>query len=45
MDSNTNLITGVTDEELCELSDDEKIDVIATRILSKYAAAFEELAK
>ncbi len=28
-----------------ELTDDEKIDIIAKRVLSKYHAAFEELAK
>ncbi|MBR6568971.1 MAG: type II toxin-antitoxin system Phd/YefM family antitoxin [Clostridia bacterium] len=28
-----------------EMTDDEKIDVIAARILKKYHAAFEELAK
>ena len=28
-----------------ELSDDEKIDVVAKRILEKYRPAFEELAK
>ena len=30
---------------LFELSDDEKIDVVAKRILNKYLAAFKELAK
>jgi antitoxin Phd len=30
---------------LFELSDDEKIDVIAKRILNKYLVAFKELAK
>ena len=28
-----------------EMTDDEKIDVISARILKKYRAAFEELAK
>ena len=28
-----------------EMTDDEKIDVVAARILKKYHAAFEELAK
>ena len=28
-----------------EMSDDEKIDFVAARILEKYRAAFEELAK
>ena len=32
------------DEEL-ELTDDEKIDLVAARILKKYHKAFEELAK
>lgn len=39
----------VTDIEkngfILELSDDEKIDIIAKRILTKYLAAFKELAK
>lgn len=30
---------------LLDLTDDEKIDVVAARILKKYRAAFEELAK
>ena len=30
---------------LFELSEDEKIDVVAKRILNKYLAAFKELAK
>lgn len=29
----------------CELSDDEKIDIIARYILEKYIEAFKELAK
>ena len=32
------------DEEI-ELTDDEKIDLVAARILKKYRKAFEELAK
>ena len=28
-----------------EMTDDEKIDFVATRVLKKYRAAFEELAK
>ena len=32
------------DEEI-ELTDDEKIDLVAARILKKYRRAFEELAK
>lgn len=28
-----------------EMTDDEKINVVATRILNKYRSAFEELAK
>jgi antitoxin Phd len=30
---------------LIDLTDDEKIDVVARRVLNKYRAAFEELAK
>ena len=32
------------DDEL-ELTDDEKIDLVAARVLKKYRKAFEELAK
>lgn len=32
-------------EYLFDLSDDEKIDIIAKRILNKYLVAFKELAK
>ena len=32
-------------ENTIEMSDDEKIDFVAARILEKYRAAFEELAK
>ena len=30
---------------LCDLSDDEKIDVVSKKILNKYLEAFKELAK
>ncbi len=30
---------------LLDLTDDEKIDIVAARILKRYRAAFEELAK
>ena len=32
-------------ESVIEMTDDEKIDFVAARILNKYRAAFEELAK
>lgn len=32
-------------EEAIALTDDEKIDIVAKRILSKYLGAFKELAK
>ena len=32
-------------EEAIEMTDDEKIDFVAARILKKYRRAFEELAK
>ena len=39
------LIVNLNDNPIIELSDDEKIDVVAKRIRNKYRAAFEELAK
>ena len=39
------LLVDLADNPLLELSDDEKIDVVAGRILQKYRKAFEELAK
>lgn len=39
------LIVNLNDNPIMELSDDEKIDVAAKRILSEYRSAFEELAK
>lgn len=39
------LIVNLSENPLIELTDDEKIDVVAKRILNKYRAAFEELAK
>ncbi len=40
------LITEIdSNEPLLELSDDEKIDIVAKRILNKYLGAFKELAK
>lgn len=32
-------------ECVCDLSDDEKIDIVAQRVLQKYLPAFKELAK
>lgn len=39
------LIVNLNDHSMIELSDDEKIDVVAKRILTKYHAAFKELAQ
>ena len=38
-------IVDIEQENSIEMTDDEKIDFIAARILKKYRAAFEELAK
>ncbi len=39
------LVVDVENDTYMDLSDDEKIDVAAKRVLNKYRAAFEELAK
>lgn len=39
------LLVDLTNDNYIELSEDEKIEVIAKRILSKHIAAFKELAK
>lgn len=39
------LLVDMENNAYFELTDDEKIDVAAARILKKYRAAFEELAK
>lgn len=39
------MIVALNDNPVLNLSDDEKIDVVAKRILEKYHGAFEELAK
>lgn len=39
------LLIDLNQEPLIELSDEEKIDVVANRVLNKYRTAFEELAK
>lgn len=39
------LMVDMESEPYLELSDDEKIDIVAKRILKKYHAAFEALAK
>lgn len=39
------LLVDLADNPVLELSDDEKIDIVAGRILQKYRKAFEELAK
>ncbi|MCM1306809.1 MAG: type II toxin-antitoxin system Phd/YefM family antitoxin [Bacteroides sp.] len=39
------MIVNIEQNPVFELSDDEKIDVAAKRVLNKYRPAFEELAK
>ena len=39
------MIVALQNNPMIELTDDEKIDVVAKRILRKYHTAFEELAK
>ena len=39
------ILLDVDQSPLLDMTDDEKIDVVAARILKKYKPAFEELAK
>lgn len=39
------MLVDMQNNPVFELSDDEKIDIVAKRILEKYRPAFEELAK
>ena len=39
------MLVNLADNPTIDLSDDEKIDVVAARILQKHRKAFEELAK
>lgn len=39
------VLTEIQSNPIFDLSDDEKIDIVAKRILKKYRPAFEELAK
>jgi len=39
------LLVDLSQNSFIDLTDDEKIDVVARRILAKYRSAFEELAK
>ncbi len=39
------MIINLQDNPLIDLTDDEKIDVVAKRVLEKHRKAFEELAK
>lgn len=39
------ILLDVDQSPLLDLTDDEKIDIVAARILKKYKPAFEELAK
>lgn len=38
-------LTDIENDNTIKMTDDEKIDFVAKRILKKYRAAFEELAK
>ena len=38
-------IVDIEKDNAIEMTDDEKIDFVATRVLKQYRAAFEELAK
>ena len=39
------ILINLNESPIIEMTDDEKIDFVAARILKKYHAAFEELAK
>ena len=39
------MVINLADNPLLDLTDDEKIDIVAKRILTKHKTAFEELAK
>lgn len=39
------LIVDLNKNQILDLTDDEKIDIVAKRILKKHKAAFDELAK
>lgn len=39
------MVIDLDSSPILDLTDDEKIDIVATRILNKYRSAFEELAK
>ena len=39
------MLVDLTHNPVVDLTDDEKIDVVAKRVLEKYRSAFEELAK
>lgn len=39
------MLVDIENNPVLELTDDEKIDIVAKRILTKYHRAFEELAK
>ena len=39
------MVIDLDSSPMLDLTDDEKIDIVAARILKKYKAAFEELAK
>ena len=39
------MLIDLSEHTMLELTDDEKIDVVAKRILNKYREAFKELAK
>jgi antitoxin Phd len=39
------MIVSLDENPVLDLTDDEKIDIVAKRIMEKYKSAFEELAK
>lgn len=39
------MLIDIENSPVLDMTDDEKIDVVAARILSRYRSAFEELAK
>jgi antitoxin Phd len=39
------MIVSLEENPVLDLTDDEKIDIVAKRIMEKYKSAFEELAK
>ena len=42
---NFSRVTRIAEKPVIDLTDDERIDIAAARVLAKYKPAFEELAK